>query len=374
MKLLIDNSNLFAGGGLQVAASFLRDLKRLPTDDEFVVVNSVKCTESLGNEDFPRNFKFYRLTKAEETSKRKRIRKVLEIENEEQPDIIFTLFGPSYHKSGRTKVVGLAIPYIIYPKSPFLKNISLKEKIYYKLLALLKTYSFKRNSDALIFETESARRIFTEKYNYSKPTYTVGNTLNEIFGSPQQWEEMEGIPESAVNILFLTANYPHKNMKILPEMISILKNEYGLQDFQILLTLQPEDVNFPEETNAHITYLGRVPLQKIPSLYRQSHLVLIPTLLEIFSTTYLEAMFMKKPIIASDMPFARDICGNSAYFCAATDPASYAEAVVKLHRDAELRKRLTDMGTENLKRFGSSMDRTKAYLKIINQIYESNSK
>ncbi len=28
MKLIIDNSNLFAGGGLQVAASFLRDLKK----------------------------------------------------------------------------------------------------------------------------------------------------------------------------------------------------------------------------------------------------------------------------------------------------------------------------------------------------------
>ena len=29
MKILIDNSNLFAGGGIQVATSFLNDLKEI---------------------------------------------------------------------------------------------------------------------------------------------------------------------------------------------------------------------------------------------------------------------------------------------------------------------------------------------------------
>ncbi len=43
-------------------------------------------------------------------------------------------------------------------------------------------------------------------------------------------------------------------------------------------------------------------------------MVFIPTLLEVFSATYLEAMLMKKPIIASDLEFSRDICGESAYF------------------------------------------------------------
>ena len=46
MKLIIDNSNLFAGGGLQVAASFLRDLKKkMNLSDEFHIIQSLKCNK-----------------------------------------------------------------------------------------------------------------------------------------------------------------------------------------------------------------------------------------------------------------------------------------------------------------------------------------
>ena len=143
MKLLLDNSNLFAGGGLQVAFSFLNDLKKMPVKHHYHVVQSVKCAATFDCTAFPENFTFYTLTAVEEHSKRKRINKVRSLENKIQPDCIFTLFGPSYHKSNFPKIVGFAIPYIIYPESPFFKKLSLKDKVYYKLLTVLKTYCFK---------------------------------------------------------------------------------------------------------------------------------------------------------------------------------------------------------------------------------------
>lgn len=372
MKLIIDNSNLFAGGGLQVAASFLRDLKKMNLSDEFHIIQSLNAIKVIENEQFPDNFTFYNLGKSEEKSKSKRIRSVKRIESIVNPDCIFTLFGPSYHKSKYPKLVGFAIPYIIYQNSPFFKKISVKENIYYKLLSILKVYSFKKYSDALIFETENARKTFVEKTYYNKDTYTVGNTLNEIFFEPNEWRDYDNLPTSSFKILFLTANYPHKNMDVIPEVIKILKHKYKFNDFKFLITLQSEELNFPEYCEEYIEYLGKVDLKKIPSLYNQSQMVFIPTLLEVFSATYLEAMLMKKPIIASDLEFSRDICGESAYFCEPVNAESYADAIFRLANDENLRNSLVSKGTENLKRFGSSMERTVSYLNIIKTLIKKN--
>ncbi|AVF48058.1 glycosyltransferase family 4 protein [Elizabethkingia anophelis] len=372
MKLIIDNSNLFAGGGLQVAVSFLRDLKKINLSDEFHIIQSLNAIKVIENEQFPDNFTFYNLGKSEEKSKSKRIRSVKKIESIVNPDCIFTLFGPSYHKSKYPKLVGFAIPYIIYQNSPFFKKISVKENIYYKLLSILKVYSFKKYSDALIFETENARKTFVEKTHYNKDTYTVGNTLNKIFFEPNEWKDYDKLPTSSFKILFLTANYPHKNMDVIPEVIKILKHKYKFNDFKFLITLHSEELNFPEYCEEYIEYLGKVDLKKIPSLYNQSQIVFIPTLLEVFSATYLEAMLMKKPIIASDLEFSRDICGESAYFCEPVNAESYAEAIFRLANDENLRNRLVNKGTENLKRFGSSMERTVSYLNIIKTLIKKN--
>ncbi|MFV8270526.1 glycosyltransferase family 4 protein [Flavobacterium sp. GT2N3] len=372
MKVLLDNSNLFAGGGLQVAASFLSDLKSLQFIAEWHVVQSVKGAENFDTSNFPDNFIFYNLGKAEEISKSKRIIRIKNLENSIQPDCIFTLFGPSYHKSKFPKIVGFAIPYILYPDSPFFNQIGFKEKIYYKLLSVLKTYSFKKYSDALIFETEDAKTIFTSKAKYTKDSFVVGNTLNEIFFAKGKLPELKITDTTSLNILFLTANYAHKNMQILPAVIEILRNKKHLKDFKFLITMDKVDLNFPTSCEENIIYLGKIPLEKIPSLYSNSDMVFIPTLLEVFSATYLEAMFMKKPIVASDLGFSRDICGDAALFCEPSNPEAYANAIFALSHNEPLRNELIDKGIENLKRFGASIDRTKAYVNIIKNLITKN--
>lgn len=221
-----------------------------------------------------------------------------------------------------------------------------------------------QNSDVLIFETENARQIFCEKTSFKKPTYVVGNTLNSIFEREQDWREIS-IQKTDLNILYLTANYSHKNIKIIPKIIDeIIHFNEGL-NFRFYISLTKEELKFSDKYDQYITYLGRLGQEEIRSLYSQMDIVLMPTLLEIFSTTYLEAMHMKVPIIASDMGFARDICGNAAYYCSATDAKQYAAAIIDLNHSPTLREKLIVAGEKNLTRFGDSMDRTKKYLEII---------
>lgn len=368
MKLIIDNSNLFAGGGIQVAISFLKDLKFLELSHEYYIIQSPNMEKAIHNIDFPENFHFYHLSKNTISAKRERIREVINIENKINPDCIFTVFGPSYHKSNYPKLVGFAIPHIIYPNSPYFKKLSIKDKLYSKLLAYFKSYCFKKYSDALVFETQDAANIYKEKYSFDKHVFVANNTLNEIFHSPDEWQKIPLHLNNTFNIVYLTANYPHKNLTIIPSIIDILTNKFNFYNFKFILTVDRDELKFHDHYNQYIKYIGKVNINELANIYEQSNIAFIPTLLEVFSATYLEAMFMKKPIIASDLGFAKDICHECAYFCEATNPEAYADAIYKLYTKPEISLDLVQKGETNLKRFGTSMDRTRKYLNIIEEI------
>ena len=64
MKLIIDNSNLFDGGGLQVAMSFVNDLRELGLEHSYYIVNSPNAAKIFEKEKYPENFYFTTLPEA----------------------------------------------------------------------------------------------------------------------------------------------------------------------------------------------------------------------------------------------------------------------------------------------------------------------
>lgn len=369
MKLLIDNSNLFAGGGIQVAISFLNDLNSLNLENEYFIIQSDKIKDKIDKNAFSSNFHFIDLDNINLFSKR---RIVKNIENTVSPDVIFTVFGPSYHKSNFPKVVGFAIPHIIYSNSPFFKMLNLLELFKIKLLSQIKAKMFLKNSDGLIFETNDAKKIFIKKYKPKKKCFEVNNTLNEVFLDNKKWEKVNFNDNGEFKIALVTANYPHKNLQLLPNIIKVLKEVYKWNNFKFIITVRKEELNFDDEINNYIEFLGPLRIEQIPELYNKINLVFAPTLLEVFSTTYLEAMFMKKPLVVSDMTFARDICGDSAIFCAPLNAQEYANAIFSVYKNNGLVDNLIKNGVKNLSRFGSSKDRTKKYLNILNMFSKRN--
>lgn len=374
MKIIIDNSNLYAGGGIQVALSFLRDLKSMNLNHEFHVIQSLKFTENIKGEQYPDNFKFYNLALDDEKSIFRRVKSVKNYENLINADCIFTVFGPSYHKSKIPKVVGFAIPHLIYPDSPFISKISSFEKIKLFFLNAIKRFEFNKNSNALIFESDYARNYYCLKNRITFSTYCVNNTLNEIFLKKNSWKDIQICNLAPFNILCLSANYVHKNLAIIPEIIDILKDKYNFTGFKFNISLSKTDLNFNEKYDENINYLNKIDIYNLPKLYEQMQLLFMPTLLEVFSTTYLEAMFMKVPILASDMPFARDICKSACLYSSPTVAKDYAEKIYELYSNISLRESLIERGSIRIKDFGSSMDRTNQYLKILEKTYYENTK
>lgn len=370
MKILIDNSNLYAGGGIQVATSFLHDLSIIEDDNQYHVVQSVNSAKQINKLDFDKRFKFYDLTE-EHKSIVNRIKKLKEIEEHVKPNVIFTVFGPSYHKSNYPKVVGFALGQVLYPQSPYFKEISFLNLVKLKLVSNLKSFLFQKNSDVLIYETDDANTIYSRINKNKIKGYTVSNTVNNVFFNCSDWKELN-VVKSKFDILYLTANYPHKNMEVIPKVIDKILEIGKLENFRFHLSVTKEEMNFDKKYDQYINYLRKVEIKQVPLLYKKMDMLFMPTLLETFSTTYLEAMVSEIPIVTSNMSFARDICGDAALYCDPLNASDYADKILLLYCNKDLYEDLVQKGTENLKRFGTSMDRTKKYLEILKKHANAN--
>lgn len=367
MKILIDCSNLQVGGGIQVALSFLYDVAVIDSLNDFYIVMSPQIEDALDFNRLGNKFHLIAFSKKDHKKIWRRRKNLEDIEKEIKPQVIFTVFGPSYNKSKCPKIVGYAIPHFLYRESPYFKLLNPTEKFKNFLFRKFKIHFFLKNSKYLIFETNDARNIFCDNYFFAKEkTFVVSNCLNQIF-------IQEDLAIKAFNfgvrtkILCLSANYPHKNLKIIPAVIDEMI-KIGLSDFQFIISLNKKDLPFNSRYDKFIKYIGHVPLQNLPSLYKSIDFLFMPTLLEVFSTTFLEAMAMEVPIVTSDLSFCKDVCSDAALYCNPIDPLDFANKLDSVINDDVLQEKLKTAGKLNLQRFGTSMDRTKEYLKIIEKI------
>lgn len=370
MNILIDCSNLKAGGGVQVATSFINDLNKIQTNLCFYIVLTNEMYYLFNKASFQKNIIFIKLAN-NRINKFKTNSILKNIEKKNQIALIFCIFGPSYYKSKCIKIVGYAIPHYIYEESPYFKKLNISQKIVHFIRKSVKVYLFKAYSDYLIFETDDSRQKFCQKYDYKiNRTYVVNNTINGIFDNPENWSTLDYKFKKSFNILCLGANYDHKNYGIIPKIIDLFIKKYQFYDFNFVLSLNKEELNFSESHNQFISYLGTVSLNDLPILYNSVQILFMPSLLEIFSATYIEAMKMKVPIVASDLSFARKICKDSAVYFDPNSPEDATKKILNLLNNKILCESLIINAQSNLSSYGNSMNRTSEYLKIISDLVQ----
>ena len=122
-------------------------------------------------------------------------------------------------------------------------------------------------------------------------------------------------------LLCLSQYYSHKNLEILIDVAELIR-ERSI-DLKIVLTIEAVqgrgarrliEAIADRNLGGIIVNVGSVPMPRVPSLYRQTDALLLPTLLESFSGTYVEAMFHGKPIFTSKYEFAVDVCQDAAFY------------------------------------------------------------
>ena len=371
MKLLINTASTFKGGGVQVAKSFIEECKKIHEHKYFVVLGK-NVSKSINKISFPKNFTFYDApfrpaTKVFSSSSHNFFLK--RIEKEWKPDIVFTTSGPSYWRPKVKHVIGYNIPHYIYSESPYFQIISFKRKLWWKLMKIYAKYIFKRDADALVVQTDDVRNR-VKKLLSKKSVFTVSNTISEHYLSPVKAKKK--LPIKANNefrLLTLSAWYPHKNLSIITKVLDVLKKK-GYENIVFVLTLPNESLNmfYDEKYKNQLINVGPVKIEDGASLYGECDAMFLPTLLECFSASYPEAMQLKKPIITSDMGFAHTVCENAALYVNPMDENDIATKIIELSKCHELQQNLIRYGVERVQMFGTSEDRARSYIQIIQSL------
>lgn len=374
MRLIINASTLYGTGVSQVAISFIEECIN-HRDNAYLVFLSEVVASSMDFNIFPSNFSFHVFKgKLYNPFHWNNIKKMKSLADEFKADCMFSVFGPSWWSPTVPHLQGYAFPHYVNPDSPIWGMMSYKERLKRSVFRLIHKRALLSAGKYFVCETSEVSNRLSKFLNIP-PTniFTVSNTANAFFRNFKE-DQSERNDSKEYRFFSMCSPYLHKNLGILNQVIPIL-DEYKAETV-FYVTLRAEDFNnlFHPEVRHRIRNVGVLKPQECPVLANKCDALFLPTLLECFSASYPEAMFLKKPIITSDLSFARNICGDAALYFNPLNPNDIANTIIKLINNKQLQLDLIDEGQKRIKDFYTPSQRAQSYLDICKSLVESQTK
>jgi glycosyltransferase involved in cell wall biosynthesis len=374
MRIIVNTASTFKGGGVQVALSFIEECKK-HDEYEFHVVLGKMLSTMIEEEQFPENFTFYRIGFRPSTrvfGLKSHNRYFKKLEKKINPDVVFTTSGPAYWRPFAPHLTGCNLPHYIYRDSPYFSKIPMRQRIKWDMKGSLIRYFFKRDSDAYVVQTDDVKQRVKKWLNTDR-VYTVSNTFGSQYLNLQKAEnKLPNYEENEFRFLTLSSWYPHKNIGIIPQVIDQLPDR--LKNYIKFVLTIPDDIyqqHFSPQYRTNVINIGPVKPDEGPALYKECDALFLPTLLECFSASYAEAMVMEKPIITSDLGFAKTVCRDAALYADPVNPKDYARLITELIDNGELQKSLIEKGKKNLHHFATAEERAIQYLNICKKLADA---
>jgi glycosyltransferase involved in cell wall biosynthesis len=351
MKFIINTTNLQSGGALQVASSLLNEWNKHCAQHEFHVCLSPQMDNICKDSKFNEHIHFYSFNQHSSKGLIHLLRKrqqLHQIESRIQADAVLTVFGPGIWKSKAPQLAGFANGYYLFDDSDYIKAklaSDVWKKIYYYGRRWLLLQQLKKEAQYFWVETQKAQKRLSAAINVpSSKIQVIGNCASINTSTTSSQKSNSNKP---FRLLYLSAYYEHKNFKLIPKVIAVLQQR-GI-DCQFCLSLPDADFNRIFGRNNYEQYvqnLGPIGASAISAAYANADAVFMPSLLETFSANYPEAMHMNKPLLCSDLDFARAICGNAAIYFNPFDATDAADTICKLMQDKALQTKLIAAGQQ----------------------------
>jgi len=360
---------LRTSGVIQVALSFLNECIKLDTI-QFHVLASSTFAFYIKDYVFPNNFHFYTI-KSHPFLSRLEIAREMNISKLEKwinPDCVFTVFGPSWWTPRAPHLQGYALAHYLYKESPLYDIISFNKKVKIYNLSILHKFFFKRNGEFFVCETDDVSKRLSRFLNIPLDNiFTVTNTHNDFFNQPidKNIKLLKTKGKDEFRFATLSSSVPHKNLQILNSIIPILRIKTN-RDIKFVITISQEEKNriFTREVRDSIYAIGRIAPASCPKVYDECDALFLPTLMECFSANYPEAMKMNKPILTSDISFAKVVCGNAALYFNPIEPNDIVDKLLLIINNQNLYSELVNRGRIQLMKFDTAQSRALKYIDI----------
>jgi glycosyltransferase involved in cell wall biosynthesis len=368
MKILFNCSTNVLGGAIQNAYNFIIHAQKDQEIDWFFLVSPqvFDQIEKVLDTDAE---KIVKLNSPARSLKNRKL--VLQYEKQFDPDLVYTMAGPAYVDFKNPHVVGISNAYLT---SARLRTIIYGRSILESLMMVLTTLYqalYIKKADFFFFQTLSSRDAFCKRYAVKREnTAIVPNAISNIFKARTSQNE-KADDRDRILIFSPAAAFPHKGLHKLPNIAFRLKQVIGDQKIQFIITL-PFNTRLwkriqQKAKKLHvldcIKNIGPFDHEKAAELHQDADIIFIPSVLETFSTSYLEGLASQKPLLVVDLPFAREICGDHAQYM---PPYSIKGAVSNLSNiiaDYDLHLQRAEEYNTDLLRFGNQSERYSAIKK-----------
>ena len=363
--ILVNASNLHVGGGVQVAVSVISEMARFPELPEGLVVWASDVVDAnlrqLGYDlsalpayEVVNSFGLNLLR----SSLARRIKDF---------DAVLTVFGPLYlWKRKAVNITGFAQPWIIRPDNEVYRALGWPQRLVSRLKFGLQATFFRR-ADILLVELDHVRQgLLRIGIGSASSIRVVRNCLSSLYLAPDSWQPTSVVDTgSEVRLGFVGRNYAHKNTRIFPKLIEILRRDHGI-NASIHVTFSDGEWGACDHAfRSVVSNVGPLLVAQCPDFYRKMDVVVFPSLLECFSATPLEALVMERPLFASDRPFNRDVCAEHAHYFDPMDPADAAAKIAAYLRDNNRETTKLKAAREHALSFSNAADRARQYLAIL---------
>jgi glycosyltransferase involved in cell wall biosynthesis len=161
--------------------------------------------------------------------------------------------------------------------------------------------------------------------------------------------------DDALKLLFVSHYNYYRNFETLIRALPILRGRLPGKKIILLLTCHLSSSRNPgsyrAETAAslmnilgvwdNIVELGSVPYRLLHHLYHSCHIYVSPAYTETFAHPLVEAMSSGLPVVASDLPVHREICGDAGLYFPRFSPDALAERVLQIQESPDLAETLS---------------------------------
>jgi glycosyltransferase involved in cell wall biosynthesis len=341
--VLLNASNLHHGGGVQVASSVCEEACLDPAGHQWSFVVSTRVAENLRPE-------VCRGMAVEIVDMRPRRlgggapRTLREIEARVAPDVCCTVFGPPYWSPRSPHLCGFADGWFTFRGGAAWRTLGLLARARMWITLEVKRRGLSSRWQYMV-ETEAARQaLATEIKCGPERVHHVPNAVHRCFLEHRRTRcPREPTSQGAgFRILCPSAYYPHKNLESIPRVAAALAAR-GLREFEFVLTLPVQSMAWERIARAaralgmegHVRTVGVQPIERCPALYASAHCVFSPSVLETFSGNYAESIIMGRPLVAVDLPAARQLYGDAALVFPPFDDVGAAALLYRLARESD---------------------------------------
>lgn len=243
----------------------------------------------------------------------------------------------------------------------------------------LRNFSFKMrlNNLKLIFsQSKLQNSLLLKKFNHLPRIIIIPNSYTTLYNNSESKDIPKIREKNKIKLLAFSRYYDHKNLGILLDLASLFK-KYNA-NYIIYLTIKSSQGKGARrilnsilklQLDEYIKNLGEISPFNLHILYDQVDAVILPTLLESFSSVYVDALKFRKPIFTSNRDFAKEVCGNAAFYF---NPFSAQDIYNTLEAAFKSRTTITEKlneGEKIISRHAGWNDIAITILKAIEDIY-----